>query len=167
MTTPVTPCAPEAARAFVEGRFGAEAAKRLDPSSRLASARARRITELRRCGELRRAERYGWLSLSGWMLGMKASTVLKIDPASPLVHVPADSQDVLPAPLASDPAPELVTIANTDLHASDPRDPLGYLVAELAGTASRDGSVDVDGRTLGAGAVAASLRRRLEEMSSG
>ena len=72
VSAPVTPCAPEAAVAFVEGRFGARWPKALDPSARLAVARERRITELRRCGELRHAERYGWLSLTGWLLGMKA-----------------------------------------------------------------------------------------------
>jgi hypothetical protein len=167
MTAPVTPCAPEAALAFVESRFGDAAARHLDPSSRLAEGRARRITELRRRGELRRAERYGWLSLSGWMLEMKASTVLGIDPASPAINLPAGDQDVLPVPLADDPPPELVTIANTELHASDPRDPLGYRVAELAAMASRDGLVDVAGRALDAGAVVASLRCRLEEMCHG
>jgi hypothetical protein len=167
MTTPVTPCGPEAALAFVESRFGDAAARHLDPASRLATARARRITELRRCGELRRAERYGWLSLSGWMLGMKASTVLGIDPASPAINLPAGDRDVLPTPVADDPPPELVTIANTELHASDPRDPLGYRVAELAATASCDGLVEVGGRALEAGTIAASLRRRLEVMSRG
>ena len=51
MSTPVTPCAPEAALAFVEGRFGAEASKRLDPSSRLgrgAGAADHRAPALRR-----------------------------------------------------------------------------------------------------------------------
>lgn len=37
--------------------------------------RERRITELRRCGELRHAERYGWLALAGWLLGLKAAMV--------------------------------------------------------------------------------------------
>lgn len=167
MTTPVTPCAPEAALAFVEGHFGAEASKRLDPSSRLATGRARRITELRRCGELRSAERYGWLSLSAWILGMKASVIMQIDPTSPAINALAGDHDVLPAPLADDPPPKLAAIANTELRASDPRDPLGYRVAALAATASRDGLVDIDGQPLDAGAVAASLRRRLEEMTDG
>ena len=68
---------------------------------------------------------------------------------------------------ADDPPPKLATIADTGLDASDPRDPLGYRVVELAATASRDGLVDIDGRRLGGGAVAASLRARLEEMADG
>lgn len=165
MSAPVSPCAPEVTLAFVESRFGAEVAKHLDPSCRLAAVRARRITELRRCGELRYAERYGWLSLTGWLLGMKASTVGRLDPSSAAINHRVRSDDVLPDPLGDDPAPQLVTIGDTGLKVSDPRDPLGYRVVELAAGASRDGLVDLDGRRVGGGAVAASLRARLEEVS--
>ena len=40
----------------------------------------RRITELRRCGELRHAERYGWLSLAAWLLGMSVSVIAQTRP---------------------------------------------------------------------------------------
>jgi hypothetical protein len=167
MNAQVTPCGPEATVAFVERRFGAELAKRLDPSSRLATTRAHRITELRRCGELRQAERYGWLSLSGWLLNMKASTVAQLDPlAAAFVHR-VRSRDVLPDPLGEDVAPALVTLGETGLQVSDPRDPLGYRVLELAVAAVRDGIVKLDGRRVGGGAAAASLRERLEEVAHG
>ena len=55
----------------------------LDPGSPRGGQR--RITEFRRCGELRHAERYGWLSLVPWLLGMKASVVMQLDPTSPVI----------------------------------------------------------------------------------
>jgi hypothetical protein len=167
VSAPVTPCAPEAAVAFVQSRFGAETANELDPSSRLAMTRERRITELRRCGELRHAERYGWLSLAGWLLGMKASTVGQLDPSSDAFVHRARSRDVLPDPLGEDVAPVLVTLGATGLQVSDPRDPLGYGVLELAVAAVRDGMVELGGRRVGGGAAAASLRERLEEVARG
>jgi hypothetical protein len=167
MSTPVTPCAPEATLAFVQARFGAKAVRLLDPSCRLAAGRERRITELRRCGELRRAERYGWLSLAGWLLGMKATTVGRIEPSSIAINHRARRDDVLPDPLGEDPAPGLVTIGDTGLEVSDPRDPFGYRVVELAAAASCEGLVNLDGRRVDGGAVAKSLRIRLERVSSG
>jgi hypothetical protein len=167
MSAPVTPCAPEATLAFIEGRFGAKAVQLLDPSCRLATLRGRRITELRRCSELRPAERYGWLSLTGWLLGMKAITVGRFDPSSMAINHRASRGDVLPDPLGDDPAPRLLAIGDTQLEVSDPRDPLGYRLVELAAAASCDGLVDLDGRQVGGGAVAASLRARLEEVSLG
>ena len=167
MSAPVTPCAPEAAIAFVEGRFGTEVTKGLDSSSRLAATRAGRIIELRRCGELRYAERYGWLSLAGWLLGMKASTVARLDPSSDAFVHRARSRDVLPDPLGEDVAPALVTVGSTGLEVSDPRDPLGYRVLQLAVAAVRDGIVELDGRRVGGGSAAASLRERLEEVARG
>ena len=167
MSAPVTPCAPEAAVAFVEGRFGAELAKGLDSSSRLAITRARRITELRRCGELRHAERYGWLSLTGWLLGMKTNAIALLDPSSAAFVHRARSRDVLPDPLGEDAAPALVTVGSTGLEVSDPRDQLGYRVLQLAVAAVRDGIVEFDGRRVGGGAAAASLRERLEAVARG
>ncbi len=167
MSAPVTPCAPEAAVAFIQGLFGTDLAKGLDPSSRLATTRARRITELRRCGDLRHAERYGWLSLTGRLLGMKASTVTRLDPSSAAFVHRARSRDVLPDPLGEDVAPTLVTVGDTGLQVSDPRDPLGYRVLQLAIAAVRDGIVELDGQRVGGGAAAAALRERLGGMAHG
>ncbi|MGY1793080.1 hypothetical protein ACI796_03710 [Geodermatophilus sp. SYSU D00525] len=163
--TPVTPCAPEAAVAFVAGRCDSELVGSLDPASRLAAVRAQRIVELRRCGQLRHAERYGWLSLTGWLLGMSATVVGRLDPASAAVVHRAGVRDVLPDPVADDPAPAVVDVAGLQL--ADPRDPLGYRVLQLAVAALRDGVVDVGGRRVGGGAVAASLRQRLEVTGRG
>lgn len=162
---PVTPCAPAATVAFVERHFGAALAAGLDPGSRGASGRERRITELRRCGELRLAERYGWLSLTGWLLGMRASAIAKLDPTSAAIVHRAGGTDVLGDPLHEDPAPALTTVPGTDLDVSDPRDPFGFGVLELGAAALRDGIVEVQGRAVGGGAVAASLRARLEEVA--
>jgi hypothetical protein len=163
----VAPCAPEVAVAFLETRFGAELAKTLDPAARLGMAREQRIVELRRCGELRHAERYGWLSLAGWLLGLRAAAVRRLDPASAAILHRARGRDALPDPLADDPAPALAAVGNTGLQASDPRDPLGYRVLQLAAVALRDGVVDLGGRRVGGGAVTASLRERLEAVVGG
>jgi hypothetical protein len=154
--------------AFVGSRFGDSLAETLtrDRPARLGTARERRITELRRCGELRHAERYGWLSLAGWMLGMKVGEVTSLDPTSPALSTRA-SGDVLPACLGGDPAPILTTVSHTGLEVSDPRDPFGFSVVELLATALRDGAVELEGRHIGGGAVAESLRARLEGASGG
>jgi hypothetical protein len=167
VSTPVTPCRPETAAAFVERRFGPRIAKTLDPSDRVAVMRQRRITQLRRCGELRHAERYGWLSLAGWLLGMNAAVVAQLDPTSDAIAHRARARDVLPDPLGDDPPPALVTVGDTGLQTIDPRDPFGYRVVELVAAAERDGMVEIDGRRLGGGAVAACLRERLREVTRG
>jgi hypothetical protein len=167
VTAAVTPCAPVATVAFVERRFGAELANTLDPSIRLAAIREGRITELRRCGELRNAERYGWLSLAGWLMGMTAAAVGRLNPGSLAILKRARARDVLPDPLGDNPPPALVTVGDTGLQINDPRDPLGYRVVELAAAALRNGMVEIDGRRVGGGAVAASLRERLEEVARG
>jgi hypothetical protein len=168
MSAPVTPCGPEATVAFVERRFGEAVAKLLDPAARVARVRQARIVELRRCGELRHAERYGWLSLTAWLLGMKVATVRDLDPtsAAAITHR-ADGNDMLADPLGADPEPQLTTVTGTDLEASDPRDAFGFGVFALAGTALRDGVAEVDGRRIGGGAVTASLKARLEEVARG
>jgi len=162
---PVTPCAPAATVAFVERHFGAPLAAGLDPGSRAASGRERRITELRRCGDLRLAERYGWLSLTGWLLGMSARAIATLDPTSAAIVHRADGTDVLGDPLGEDPAPVLTTVPGTDLDVSDPRDPFGFGVLELGVAALRDEIVEVQGRAVGGVAAAASLRARLEEVA--
>ena len=167
MSTPVTPCAPDVTVAFVERRFGPEVAKTLDPTGRLGARRARRIAELRRCRDFRDAERFGWLSLTAWLLGMKATMIDRLDPSSGAILHRARSGDVLPDPLGDNPEPTLVEVGATGLRTSDPRDALGYHVVELAATALRDGMVAVDGRRVAGGAVAASLRRRLEAVGGG
>jgi hypothetical protein len=153
--------------AFVERRFGEAAAKPLDPSGRAGAARERRITELRRCGELRHAERYGWLSLTAWLLGLSVAIVRGLDPASDAIARRAHGTDVLADPLGEDPGPELTTIAGTEIEVSDPRDPFGFGVFELAGKAVRDGMVETGGRIVGGGAVSTSLRARLEAVARG
>jgi hypothetical protein len=167
MSAPVTPCGPEATVAFVERRFGESVAKTLDPAARAATARQARIVELRRCGELRHAERYGWLSLTAWLLGMKVATVRDLDPTSAAITHRAGGNDMLADPLGADPGPELMTVAGTDLEASDPRDAFGFGVFALAGSALRDGVVEVEGRRIGGGAVTTSLKARLEEVAHG
>ncbi|MGH7732219.1 MAG: hypothetical protein ACREOE_00600 [Gemmatimonadales bacterium] len=167
MIAPVTPCAAEATVAFVERRFGPELAKTLDSSIRVAAMRQQRITELRRCGELRHAERYGWLALAAWLLGMKAAAVGRLNPDSSAILHRARARDVLPDPLGDDLPPALVTVGDTGLQISDPRDMLGYRVLDLAATALRDGLVEIDGRRVSGAAVAASLRERLQEVGRG
>ncbi|MEB3980211.1 hypothetical protein OQ968_02910 [Mycobacterium sp. 663a-19] len=164
MTAPVTPCAPQATVAFVQRQFGDKLATTLDPTIRLAVTRERRITELRRCGELRHAERYGWLTLAGWLLGMKATVIGRLNPDSAAILHRARPRDVLPDPLADDLPPALVALGDTGLQTSDPRDVLGYRVVELAASALRDGLVEIDGRRVSGAAVAASLRERLQEV---
>src|SRR5690242_19729676 len=127
----------------MERRFGRGVAKRLDVSCTLAAIRGRRITELRRSGELRLAERFGWLSLAGWLLGINASAVARLDPSSNAIYHRARSRDLLPDPLGEDRAPELVSIGNTGIQVSDPRDPLGYALLELAAMACRNGFVEL------------------------
>jgi hypothetical protein len=167
VSTPVTPCNPETTVAFVERRFGSGIAKTLDPSARVAVTRQQRITELRRCGQLRDAERYGWLSLAGWLLGMKAAVVAQLDPTSDAIAHRASVRDVLPDPLGDDPPPALVSVGGTGLQATDPRDPLGYRVVALVAAALSNGVVETDGRRVGGGAVTACLRERLQEVARG
>jgi hypothetical protein len=168
VSPPVTPCAPGAAVAFVGERFGHDLADALvHRPARLGTSRARRITELRRCGQLRHAERYGWLSLAGWLLDMKVSEVTALHPMSEALNVRAHAGDVLPPLLGEDPPPVLTTVADTGIEVSDPRDPFGFGVFELLAVALRDGMAAVEGRTLGGGTVADSLRARLEEVARG
>jgi hypothetical protein len=167
MSAPVTPCGPEATVAFVERFLGESVAKTLDPAARAATARQARIVELRRCGELRHAERYGWLSLTAWLLGMKVATVRALDPTSTAITHRAGGNDMLADPLGADPGPELTTVTGTDLEASDPRDAFGFGVFALAGTALRDGVAEVEGRRIGGGAVTESLKARLEVVARG
>lgn len=167
MSTPVTPCNPETTLAFVARRFGSGIAKTLDPSARVAVTRQQRITELRRCGQLRHAERYGWLSLAAWLLGMKAAVVAQLDPTSDAIAHRVRGRDVLPDPLGDDPPPSLVNVGDTGLQATDPRDPLGFRVIELVAAALSNGVVETNGRRIGGGAVAACLRERLQEVARG
>jgi len=167
VSTPVTPCAPEATVAFLETSFGPDVAKALDPAARVASVRTAGIVELRRCGDLRHAERYGWLSLAGWLLGMPASAVGRLDPCSEAILHRAGGRDVLPDPLGEDAPPGLAEVCGTHLRIADPRDPLGARLLELTALALRDGVVDVGGRRVGGGAVAAAVRGRLEVASRG
>jgi len=160
---PVTPCAPKVTVAFVEARFGPAAAAALDAGSRLARIRQRRIIELRRCGELRHAERYGWLSLAAWLVGMKAVAVERIDPTSDAIWHRARAADVLPDPFGYEETPALERVGETDLKASNPRDMLGFHVVELAAAAVGEGVVQLDQRQVGGGAAAAALRWRLEK----
>ena len=169
MSAPVTPCAPEASVTFVRTRFGDSLAETLAGSrpARLGTARARRITELRRCGELRHAERYGWLSLAGWMLGMKVEAVTRLDPTCDALSIRAGGADVLPPQLGNDPGPILTTVLDTGLDVSDPRDSYGFGLVELLARALSDGMAEIEGRLFGGGAVADSLRSRLEGAASG
>lgn len=164
---PVTPCAPAAAVNFLTARFGARLADSLDPASRAAITRAARISELRRFGELRDAERYGWLSLSGWLLGMPATIIGRIDPGSEAIGRRASGRDLLPEPLAADPDPATADVAGTGLLVPDPRDPLGWHVLKLAATALTAGVVHVGGRRVGGGAVTTALTARLQEAGRG
>lgn len=163
MTAPVTPSSGEAAADFIKCEFGEELARKVDPGDRATAVRHRRITEMRRCGELRSAERYGWLSLAALLLGMNSVAVERIDPSSPGIMHRAGGRDILPDPLGEDEAPKLVPLLNTDIEVSDPRDPLGFGVIRLAASALTEVAVEVDGRRLGGAAVAASLRERLEK----
>jgi len=169
MSAPVTPCAPEASVAFVRRYFGDAVVQNLvgDRPARLGTARELRITELRRCGELRHAERYGWLSLAGWLLGMKVAELTNLDPTSQALSVRANAGDILPACLGQDLPPVLSNVSDTGLEVSDPRDPFGFGLVELLAAAISEGVVEVGGRSLGGGAVAESLRARLEAASRG
>lgn len=164
---PVTPCAPAATVEFVAARFGERLAASLDPSSRAATSRAARIGELRRCGQLRDAERYGWLSLTGWMLGLPATVLARIDPAGDALRRRASGRDLLPESLAEDPEPVPTDVPGTGLLVPNPRDPLGWAVLGLAATALTTGVVEIGGRRLGGGAVTAALTARLRMADRG
>jgi hypothetical protein len=164
---PVTPCAPTAAVDFMAARFGPRLADGLDPASRAATTRAARIGELRRCGELRDAERYGWLSLTGWLLDLPATVLGRLDPTGEALGRRAGRGDLLPEPLAPDPDPGAAEVAGTGLFVPDPRDPLGWTVLSLAAAALTAGVVDVGGRRLGGGAAIAALTARLQEAGRG
>jgi hypothetical protein len=167
VTTPVAPCSPDATVAFLEARFGPEVAKAIDPASRLAAARQRRILEMRRGGQLRHAERFGWLSLAAWVLGVKPAVIGRLDPTSRAIVHRSSARDVLPDPLGADQAPNLAAVGDSGLEASDPRDPLGFRVFELAVAATGGPLVEVEGATFSAGALASALRARLEEAGRG
>jgi hypothetical protein len=98
---------------------------------------------------------------------MNAAVVAQLDPASDAIAHRARARDVLPDPLGDDPPPALVIVGATGLQTVDPRDPLGYRVVELVAAAQRDGVVEIEGRRLGGGAVAACMRERLEEVARG
>ena len=159
---PVTPCAPAVAAAFVADRFGPRAAAPLDPAARAGTVRAARITELRRAGRLRDAERYGWLSLTGWLLGLSSADLGRLDPQSDGFLHRSGRRDLLPSPLGEDPPPALAPVGGTDLQITDPRDRLGWSVLTLAAGALNGDTADLGGRRVAAGAVLAALRARLE-----
>ena len=119
------------------------------------------------CGELRHAERYGWLSLTGWLLGMK----VRGRQAGP--HVGghphrAGGTDVLGDPLADDPAPGAHHGPRHGPRRERPAGPLRLRpYSSWRRSALRDGMVEVGGRPVGGGAIAESLRARLEEVAGG
>jgi hypothetical protein len=159
---PVTPCAPAVAAAFIADRFGPRAAASLDPAARTGAVRAARITELRRAGRLREAERYGWLSLTGWLLGLSAADLSRLNPQSDAFQRRAGRRDLLPVPLGEDFPPKSASAGGTDLQITDPRDRLGWMVLSLGAGALAGRTADLGGRRVAAGAVLAALRIRLE-----
>jgi hypothetical protein len=163
VTPPVTPTSGALAVAFVRRQFGEQAWDHGDPDSRAMAVRQRRILEFRRSGELRKAERYGWLSLAAVVLGMGQTALERIEPSSLAVMHRAGSRDILPDPLGDDYPPAIAELGDTGLQVSDPRDAFGFHVFSLAIAAVSAPTMEINGRRLGGAAVAASLRDRLEK----
>lgn len=164
MSTPVCPAAAERTRAFVAKQFGEAAATVVDEARAATGARERRIRTLRGEMRLREAERYGWVSLAGILLGLPLADISAMAVGDEMLVSRVGSTDPLPVPLFTDPDPVEVEIAGIGIEATDPTDPAGFEIFKLAGQiASGKAAVTVDGRALAASAVAGALGARLSK----
>jgi len=167
MSAPVCPAGPGQSRDFVASTFGELAGDVLDGAPAALAARERRIRTLRSEVRLREAERYGWASLAGILLGLPLGEITTMALGDEMLVARAGPADPLPVPLCPDPDPVEVKIKGTDVAAVDPTDPAGYELVELAGQiASGSAAVTAGGRELAAGAVASALGTRLSKSAN-
>jgi hypothetical protein len=149
----VCPAGPDRTRTFATSRWG-----RLPTgmTARFLDRRQRTIHQHRSAGDPVTAERYGWLTLASLWAGLGPLAALGQDPARTLdfagtLITPPDQQQVVPT----------VAIPNTDLAATDPRDPFGIWLADLAADAATHAVVAIDNAPLSSAIVADALTRIL------
>lgn len=164
--TPVAPCAPGVAQALLDVRFGREVSGRVDWDGRAAARRQRQMLDLRRSGALPQAERYGWLSLAGLLVGLTSTQMDTLDVDGVGVGARSGPRDVLPVFPVDPPAGQPAHVAGTGIDVVDPRDRLGWEILILAATGSCM-LPGFDHLRASAGAVVADLRARLENISHG
>ena len=162
MNTPVCPANPTYTRSFVVAKFGSQAANVLDGASSSLAVRERTMQMLRREVRLRDAERYGWSSLAGILLGLPLSLVTTMPVSDLVFRVRGGPADPLPVPLCLDFDTVEVKIVGTNVTAVDPTDQAGYELFSLSGqVAGGNAAVNIGGRALSANSVADALIGRL------
>lgn len=149
----VCPAGPDRTRTFAMSRWG-----RLPTgmTARFLDRRQRTIHQHRSAGDPVTAERYGWITLASLWAG--------IGPQAALVHDPDRTLDfagTLITPPDQHQAIHIVAIPNTDLAATDPRDPFGIWLADLAADAATQAVVTIDDAPLSSAIVADALTRIL------
>ena len=149
----VCPAGPDRTRTYATSRWG-----RLPSgmTARFLDRRQRTIHQHRSAGDPVTAERYGWLTLASLSAGLGPQAALAKDPARTLefagtLITPPDQQQIIPTG----------AIPNTDLAATDPRDPFGIWLADLAADAATHAVVTIDDASLASAIVADALIRIL------
>ena len=164
MNAPVCPANPAYTRSFVVAKFGSQAADVLDGASSALAVRERMMQALRREVRLREAERYGWSTLAGILLGLPLSLVTTMPVSDLVFRVRGGPADPLPIPLCLDFDTVEVKIEGADVSAVDPTDRAGFELFSLSGqVAAGKAAVNVGGRALGANSVADALIGRLRK----
>jgi len=164
MNIPVCPSNPAYTRSFVVTQFGTQAAEVLDGASTAMTVRERMMRTLRREVRLREAERYGWSTLAGALLGLPSSLVATMPVGDLVFKVRGGPADPLPVPLFLDFDTAEVKILGTDVTAVDPTDQAGFELFSLSGQlAAGNAVVNIGGRALGAGSVADALIGRIRK----
>lgn len=149
----VCPAGPDRTRAFAMSRWG-----RLPTgmTARFLDRRQRTIHQHRSAGDPVTAERFGWLTLASLWAGLGPHAALGQNPARTL-----DFAGTLITPPDQHQAIHIAAIPNTDLAATDPRDPFGIWLADLAADAATQAVVTIDDAPLSSAIIADSLNRIL------
>jgi hypothetical protein len=121
--------------------------------------RHKMIDTLRKQGAVADAERYGWLSLTGALLGLPVTVIVALDPWSEAPSKSAGRRDLL-GTLNDAGIPARIDTGNgTGIDTLDPTDGFGFALASYA--ASTAATTQVDGRAVATGVVHDALRARL------
>lgn len=149
----VCPAAPDRTRAVATYRWGAYPT---GMTARFLDRRQRAMHQYRLAGDPVNAERYGWLTLASLWAGLGPQAALDQDPARTLdfagtLITPPDQHRAIPT----------AAIPRTNLATTDPRDPFGVWLADLAADAAIRAVVTIDDASLASAIVADALTRIL------
>ena len=126
-------------------------------SSQFLQRRYQTMCALRGDGDPASAERFGWRSLAALWVGFSVTEALDV-PTGP--DLDWDSV-VLNPPDRLTASTEPVTVPGTTISTVDAVDRTGMWVSALAAAAATSAIVDVDGKPVAAGIVAAAIRKVL------